>query len=52
MVSKIHYQIGVREQFAALQEGGIDAVVTPRERVYPCRPSSMVGTDPLGSSSD
>ncbi len=30
----------VREQRAALAKGGLDALVTPREAVYPCAPGT------------
>ncbi|HEY4242672.1 MAG TPA: DUF4291 domain-containing protein [Kofleriaceae bacterium] len=35
----------VREQRAQLDRGGVTALVTPAERVYPCLPSSRVGAD-------
>lgn len=35
----------VRAQHAELQRGGVGALQTPAERVYPCLPTSQVGAD-------
>lgn len=35
----------VHEQHARLESGGVAALETPAERVYPCLPSSQVGAD-------
>ena len=36
----------VRDQHAQLAAGGLAALHTPAERVYPCLSSSMIGADP------
>jgi hypothetical protein len=36
----------VRDQHARLEAGGLAALETPAERVYPCLSSSMIGADP------
>lgn len=38
----------VHAQRARLAQGGLAALETPRERVYPCAPSSRIAADPSG----